>query len=78
MIKQKESKLILKIFSLHQAGKMLGTTRQTLMKYVKQNDIPYIRKFNKKIFFTDEQLKLLCQKMNYPYELLCEGGEQDD
>ena len=78
MTKRQKEQLHQKIFSLHQTEQMLGACRQTIMKYVYQNNLPYIKKFNKKIFFTDEQLKLLCERMHYPYELLMKGGEQDD
>lgn len=48
------------------------------MKYVKQHEIPCIRKFNKQVFFTVEQLKLLCRAMNFPFEVLMQGGEYND
>lgn len=78
MTKRQKHQLLQRIFSLRQTEQMLSATRQTIMKYVKQYDIPCIRKYNKQVFFTSEQLKLLCQTMNYPFELLVEGGEQDD
>lgn len=65
------------IYPLKAICEMLGACRQTIMKYVKQYDIPCIRKYNKQVFITNENLKLLCQAMNYPYELL-KGGERDD
>ena len=78
MTKFQQQQLNQKIFSLRQAAQMIGATRQTIMKYVYQNDLPHIKKFNKKVFFTKEQLKWLCQAMNYPFEVLMQGGEQND
>ncbi len=78
MTKCQQQQLLQRIFSLRQTSQLLNSSRQTVMKYVKQHDIPCIRKFNKQVFFTVEQLKLLCQAMNFPFEVLIQGGEYND
>ena len=65
------------MYPLNQTAALFKTTRQTLMAFVRKEQIPYTKKFGKQIYFTDEHLKVLCQRMNYPYEILLNCGGTD-
>ena len=41
----------------------LGVTRQTLMSYFRIYGVAYIKKINKRVYFSQEQIELLLEKI---------------